>query len=64
MPTVIFNTEKVLPSDKSFYFVPAKVSMHFLDPIYIKEDDTADSIKERVFEVMEKFILENKSKWT
>jgi hypothetical protein len=54
----------VLPSDKSFYFVPAKVSMHFLDPIYIKEDDTADSIKQRVFEVMEKFILENKSKWT
>lgn len=64
MPTIIFNTEKVLPSDKSFYFMPAKVSMHFLDPIYIKADDTADSVKQRVFEVMEKFILENKSKWT
>lgn len=64
MPTIIFNTEKVLPADKSFYLMPAKVSMHFLDPVYIKGEDTAESLKERVFGIMEKFIIENKSKWT
>lgn len=64
MPTIIFNTEKVLPADKSFYLMPAKVSMHFLDPVYIKGEDTAESLKERVFGIMEQFIIENKSKWT
>ncbi len=64
MPTIIFNTEKVLPADKSFYLMPAKVSMHFLDPVYVKGEDTAESLKERVYSIMEKFIIENKSKWT
>lgn len=64
MPAIIFNTSKVLPADKAFYFWPAKVSMHFLDPIYIKADDTAESLKENVFSVMETFIIEQKPKWT
>lgn len=64
MPAIIFNTAKVLPADRAFYFWPAKVSMHFLDPIYIQADDTAESLKEKVFSVMEAFIIEQKPTWT
>lgn len=64
MPAIIFNTDKVLPADKGFYFWPAKVSMHFLDPIYVEGEDKAERLKEKVYAQMEKFIIENKSKWT
>lgn len=63
MPAVIFNTDKVLPPGKAFYLWPARVSMHFLDPIHLKEGETADGLKNEVYRVMEKFILENRDRW-
>jgi 1-acyl-sn-glycerol-3-phosphate acyltransferase len=63
MPAVIFNTEKVLPADKSFYVMPHAVSMHFLDPVYIEPGDSAESLKQKIYNIMETFIIENRSKW-
>jgi len=63
MPAVIFNTEKVWPADKSFYMMPHAVSLHFLDPVYIQPGDTAESLKQKIYKIMENFILENRLKW-
>ena len=33
IPAVIFNTKKILPADKGFYFHPGKMELHFLPAI-------------------------------
>lgn len=58
IPTVILNTKKVLPLDKGIYFLPGKISMHFL-PEVPATGLTAVELKERVFAVMEKFYIEH-----
>jgi len=52
IPAVIFNTKKELPQDKTFYFWPVKLKMHFLEAIPVGENDTAQSLKEKAFRVM------------
>lgn len=56
LPTVIFGTRKMLPSDKSFYFWPGKVEMHFLPSIDVLPDDSADILKEKTFRIMWEYI--------
>ncbi len=51
IPTVIFNTAKVLPLHKTFYFLPHRLEMHFLAPIS-PEGKTADQLKQEVFSAM------------
>jgi hypothetical protein len=46
-----------MPPGKSFYFHPHRLYMHFLDPITPTKDDTAETLKQRVFTIMrEKYI--------
>jgi 1-acyl-sn-glycerol-3-phosphate acyltransferase len=52
MPTVILGTNKVLPSNKTFWFWPSKMEMHFLAPIEVKPGDTAQVLKEKAFRMM------------
>ncbi len=39
LPTILFNTKKVLPPDKIFYFWPSKMEIHFLSPIEVSPYD-------------------------
>jgi 1-acyl-sn-glycerol-3-phosphate acyltransferase len=59
IPALIFNTRKVLPADKVFYAMPHKVEIHFLPAISVKENETAELLKERVFNVMSDYYLKN-----
>jgi 1-acyl-sn-glycerol-3-phosphate acyltransferase len=59
LPAVIFNTAKVLPADKSFYFWPVKIRMHFLSPIPVGSS-TLDELKEKVFQQMKEHYVNNK----
>ncbi|MBS1605477.1 MAG: 1-acyl-sn-glycerol-3-phosphate acyltransferase [Bacteroidetes bacterium] len=52
MPAVIFNTRKVMPISKTFYFRPHPLAMHFLDPITPQPGETVESLKQRVFVIM------------
>jgi 1-acyl-sn-glycerol-3-phosphate acyltransferase len=52
MPALIFHTKKVLPADKPFFLQPHRLEMYFLEPIYIQAEDTAESLKKRVFDIM------------
>ena len=60
IPTVIFNTAKVLPPGKSFYWWPSKIRMYFLEPI---EAGTysMEEIKDETFDRMKEFILKRRN---
>jgi len=60
LPALIFNTRQTLPPKPSFYLMPHKLEMHFLPAIPIEPNDTAESIKQRTFAIMEKYYRENK----
>jgi 1-acyl-sn-glycerol-3-phosphate acyltransferase len=58
IPAVLFNTKKVLPQHKPFFFWPSKIEMHFLAPIetaHLQMEDTK-LLKEKVFELMWNYI--------
>lgn len=59
IPTLIFNTRKVLPPNKTFFFWPHKLQMHFLPPVDTT-GITAKELKEKVFKIMWDYYLEHK----
>lgn len=59
IPAVIFYTNIVLPRNKTFYFWPHKLEMHFLSPINVT-DRTLDEIKEEAFETMKNYYVSKK----
>lgn len=58
IPAVIFNTKKVLPPGKLFYFWPAKLSIHFLPPIAVTRKDDYEILKNTVHDVMSKYYVD------
>lgn len=59
LPTVIFNTGKVLPPHKLFFLWPVHIKMHFLEPIS-PESLTMEELKQKAFERMEKYYSKNR----
>jgi len=59
IPALIFNTKGVLPPNKTFFFWPQKVQMHFLAPVPVAGKNVAD-LKEEVFNLMRDYYLQNK----
>jgi 1-acyl-sn-glycerol-3-phosphate acyltransferase len=59
IPSLIFNTRKVLPASKSFFLIPHKMEMHFLPPVPVQPGETAQSLKEKVFRIMYDYYTEN-----
>lgn len=59
IPAIIFNTKKVLPPGKIFYAMPHRLSIHFLSPIYMQENESTDSLRERVYETMKNYYIVN-----
>lgn len=55
IPALIFNTKKVLPAGKAFYFWPAKMELHFLPPVKINEGETYEFLKEKVYKIMSEY---------
>lgn len=63
IPAVIFNTRKVLPTHKKFYFWPSRLELHFLEPVStqnLKSED-ADMLREKVFRLMWQYIAQHSS---
>jgi 1-acyl-sn-glycerol-3-phosphate acyltransferase len=51
IPTLLFNTNKAMPNNRTFYFLPHKLEIHFLPPVST-DGLTADELKDKVFEIM------------
>ena len=58
MPAVIFNTKKVLPLHKAFYFWPQKVEMHFLPPVS-PAGMNVEQLREKIFALMKDYYLQH-----
>lgn len=61
IPALIFNSRKVMPPEKTFYFRPHRLAMHFLPPVVPAEDDTPDTLKQKVFDIMWEYYTSNQS---
>lgn len=62
IPTLLFNTKKVLPGKtKPFFLWPAKMEMYFLPAEPVRPGDTVTSLKERVFAIMYEFSKQHAS---
>jgi len=62
IPAVLFNTRKVLPQHKTFFFWPSKIEMHFLAPVEtagLNLNETKQ-LKQQVFDLMWKYIEETR----
>ncbi len=60
IPAVIFNTKKVLPLDKKFYFWPHRIEMHFLEAVEV-QDMSSEELKHKVFDIMKAYYVEHKT---
>lgn len=61
IPSVIFNTKKILPPNKPMYLIPGPMEIHFLEPIE-PTNLSSDELKDKVFEVMKNYYQAGTSK--
>jgi 1-acyl-sn-glycerol-3-phosphate acyltransferase len=54
IPTLIFNTKKAVPVNKSFFFLPHQLKMHFLPPVEVN-NQTVEQLKEKVAGIMKTY---------
>jgi 1-acyl-sn-glycerol-3-phosphate acyltransferase len=59
IPAILFNTRKILPAHKIFFFWSCKLEMHFLAPRYITDTDTPEGLKEEMFNLMSNYYTSN-----
>ncbi|MGH2563191.1 MAG: lysophospholipid acyltransferase family protein, partial [Ginsengibacter sp.] len=52
LPALIFNTKKVLPPGKFFFFWPSKMELHFLQPVVVTKLDDFETVKQKLHEIM------------
>lgn len=59
LPAILFHTKKILPPGKSFYFMPAKMEIHFLEPIEVTKGESYETLKEKIHGLMSRYYLEH-----
>lgn len=52
MPAVIFNTRKAMPADKTFFFWPTKMEVHYLPAVPVSSADNYEEVKNKLFMLM------------
>lgn len=59
LPSLIFNTKKVMPANKPFFLWPKKLQLHFLPEVDVAQL-SSKQLKEKVFEQMWNYYEANK----
>ena len=57
IPAIIFNSRKIMPPTAGFYFKPHRLAFHFLDPVTPQPGESVESLKQRVFILMQDYYL-------
>ncbi len=57
LPCVIIGTKKAMPINKTFYFLPTKLSMYFLPPVPSIDTDSK-TLNKNVYEIMSNFYVQ------
>ena len=60
IPAVIFNTKKALPANRFFYFLPHRLSIHFLPPVD-PANLSSDELKDKVHQIMSNYYVAHQS---
>ncbi len=60
VPALIFNTKKANPANKTFYFLPQTLEMHYLPPVS-SVNQTVASLKDKVFIIMKDYYQQHQS---
>jgi 1-acyl-sn-glycerol-3-phosphate acyltransferase len=58
LPAVIFYTSRVLPRNKTFFYWPHRVEMHFL-PAVSPQGKTTEELKNEVHEIMKNYYVQH-----
>ncbi len=59
IPALLFNTKRVLPPGKVFFFWPSKMELHFLSPVPVKTNDNYEAVKEKLYLLMTEYYAGN-----
>jgi 1-acyl-sn-glycerol-3-phosphate acyltransferase len=59
IPSLIFHTRSILPSNKTFYFWPHRMEIHFLPAIHPVAGESFQQLKEKAFNVMKEYYVAN-----
>jgi len=59
IPAMIFYTRSILPSDKTFYFWPHPMEIHFLPPVQPAAGETYQQLKEKALTIMKDYYVAN-----
>jgi 1-acyl-sn-glycerol-3-phosphate acyltransferase len=62
IPALIFNTKKILPPGKSFYFFPAKMEIHFLPSVNVTPEDNYELLKIKIHDLMGNYYAAHQKK--
>lgn len=57
LPALMFNTKKVLPPGKSFFFWPSKMELHFLPPVPVNKFENFEMVKHQLHKIMSDYYL-------
>lgn len=57
LPTLLFNTKKVLPPGKLFYYWPSQMEIHFLLPVPVNREDNYEILKEKIYKLMSDYYV-------
>jgi|SRR5579871_4550794 len=60
MPSVIFNSRKAMPFQRTFFLLPYRLRVHFLEPIAVQPGDDVESLKQKVYTAMSEYYSSNK----
>lgn len=58
IPAIILNTRKALPVHRSFFFLPHRLEMHFLEAIPVN-GQTAEELRDKVFAIMKDYYVQH-----
>ena len=59
LPAVISNTSNIVPNNKTFYFWPGKIEMHFLEAVS-PSSLTPEQLKEKIFNLIKDHYIQYK----
>jgi 1-acyl-sn-glycerol-3-phosphate acyltransferase len=58
IPAIILNTKQVLPANKTMFFWPGKIQIHFL-PAVSSSNKTIEELREEIFAITKEYYLKN-----
>ena len=57
LPALIFDTKKVLPPGKTFFFWPSKMELHFLPAVTVNKLDDFELVKQKLHKIMADYYI-------